>query len=110
MKQYQAAKARYPRHLLFFRIGDFFELFYDDAKTISRVLGLTLTSRNKGSGDEIPFCGVPFHSAAPYVARLIEAGHIRPVVERVFPFEETKLALEYVETGRTKGKVVIKMR
>ena len=57
MKQYQAAKARYPRHLLFFRIGDFFELFYDDAKTISRVLGLTLTSRNKGP-DAIPMAGV----------------------------------------------------
>ncbi|HYG76778.1 MAG TPA: hypothetical protein VEK08_17375, partial [Planctomycetota bacterium] len=58
MKQYFAAKQRYPRHLLFFRVGDFFELFYDDAKTVARVLGLTLTARNKGT-DPIPMAGVP---------------------------------------------------
>ena len=73
MKQYQAAKARYPNALLFFRIGDFYELFYDDAKTISRVLGLTLTSRNKGP-DPIPMAGVPAHAAEPYLARLLRQG------------------------------------
>lgn len=73
MKQYQAAKARYPRHLLFFRIGDFFELFYDDAKTAARVLGLTLTSRNKGA-DPIPMAGVPAHTAEQYLARLLRQG------------------------------------
>jgi len=73
MKQYQAAKARYPRHLLFFRIGDFYELFYDDAKTAARALGLTLTSRQKGA-DAIPMAGVPFHTAEPYLARLLRQG------------------------------------
>ena len=73
MKQYQAAKSRYPRHLLFFRVGDFFELFYDDAKTASRVLGLTLTSRNKGV-DPIPMAGVPAHTAEQYLARLLRQG------------------------------------
>ena len=74
MKQYLAAKGRYPRHLLFFRIGDFYELFYDDAKTISRLLGLTLTSRNKGP-DAIPMAGVPAHSAQQYLARLLRMGY-----------------------------------
>jgi len=73
MKQYQAAKARYPRHLLFFRIGDFYELFYDDAKTAARVLGLTLTARNKGA-DAIPMAGVPAHTAEQYLARLLRNG------------------------------------
>src|SRR5476649_2947944 len=73
MKQYLAAKARYPRHLLFFRIGDFYELFFDDAKTISRVLGLTLTARNKGP-DPIPMAGVPAHAAEQYLARLLRVG------------------------------------
>ena len=73
MKQYAAAKARYPKHLLFFRIGDFYELFYDDAKIISRALGLTLTSRNKGP-NPIPMAGVPYHAAEPYLARLLRQG------------------------------------
>src|SRR4051812_6603421 len=73
MQQYLAAKARYPKHLLFFRIGDFYELFFEDAKIISRALGLTLTSRNKGA-DPIPMAGVPVHSAEPYVARLLRQG------------------------------------
>jgi len=73
MKQYQAAKARYPRHLLLFRIGDFYELFYEDAKTAARVLGLTLTSRQKGP-DAIPMAGVPYHSAEQYLARLLRQG------------------------------------
>ncbi|MCY3023627.1 MAG: DNA mismatch repair protein MutS [Planctomycetota bacterium] len=73
MKQYQAAKARYPRHLLLFRIGDFYELFYEDAKTAARVLGLTLTSRQKGA-DAIPMAGVPYHTAEQYVARLLRQG------------------------------------
>jgi DNA mismatch repair protein MutS len=73
MKQYQAAKARYPRHLLFFRIGDFYELFFEDAKTAARVLGLTLTSRDKGP-DAVPMAGVPAHSAEQYLARLLRQG------------------------------------
>jgi DNA mismatch repair protein MutS len=73
MRQYQAAKARYPRHLLFFRVGDFYELFFDDAKTASRALGLTLTSRNKGP-DPIPMAGVPAHAAEQYLARLLRQG------------------------------------
>ncbi|MGD0094258.1 MAG: hypothetical protein ABSE73_30490, partial [Planctomycetota bacterium] len=73
MKQYQAAKARYPQHLLLFRIGDFYELFYEDAKTAARALGLTLTSRQKGP-DAIPMAGVPYHTAEQYLARLLRQG------------------------------------
>ena len=73
MKQYQIAKARYPRHLLLFRIGDFYELFYEDAKTAARALGLTLTSRQKGP-DAIPMAGIPYHTVEPYLARLLRQG------------------------------------
>jgi DNA mismatch repair protein MutS len=73
MKQYHAAKARYPRHLLFFRVGDFYEMFFDDAKTAARALGLTLTARNKGV-DPIPMAGVPAHTAEQYLARLLRQG------------------------------------
>ncbi len=89
MKQYLAAKARYPKHLLFFRVGDFFELFYDDAKTISRVLGLTLTSRNKGV-DPIPMAGVPAHTAEQYLARLLRMGFSVAVCDQTQDSSEAK--------------------
>ncbi|MDO9309348.1 MAG: DNA mismatch repair protein MutS, partial [Deltaproteobacteria bacterium] len=75
---------------LFFRMGDFYEMFLDDALLASRILDIALTSRNKGSGDEIPFCGIPFHSAAPYVAKLIEAGHKVAICEQVEDPKQTK--------------------
>ncbi len=83
MRQYLEIKSGYPDAVLFFRMGDFYEMFLDDALLASRVLDIALTSRNKGSGDEIPFCGVPFHSAAPYVAKLIETGHKVAICEQV---------------------------
>ena len=82
MRQYLEIKAQHPESILFFRMGDFYEMFLDDALIASRILDITLTSRNKGSGDEIPFCGVPFHSAQPYIARLIEAGHRVAICEQ----------------------------
>ena len=83
MRQYLEIKSGYPDAILFFRMGDFYEMFLDDALIASRNLDITLTSRNKGGADEIPFCGVPFHSAAPYVAKLIEAGYKVAVCEQV---------------------------
>ena len=74
MQQYQAIKSRYPHALLLFRLGDFYELFYEDAILASRELQITLTSRNREKGQPIPMCGVPFHSADGYVARLIRSG------------------------------------
>jgi len=83
MKQYLEIKSGYPDAILFFRMGDFYEMFLDDALVASRLLDITLTSRNKGSGDEIPFCGVPFHSATPYIAKLIENGLKVAICEQV---------------------------
>lgn len=83
MRQYLEIKSGHPDAILFFRMGDFYEMFLDDALTASRILDITLTSRNKGSGDEIPFCGVPYHSVTPYIAKLIETGHKVAICEQV---------------------------
>src|SRR5215468_9678406 len=74
MQQYHAIKSRYPHALLLFRLGDFYELFYEDALLASRELQITLTSRNREKGQPIPMCGVPYHSAEGYIARLIRSG------------------------------------
>ncbi|PLX91613.1 MAG: DNA mismatch repair protein MutS [Desulfuromonas sp.] len=83
MRQYLEIKSQYPDAILFFRLGDFYEMFLDDAVTASRVLDITLTSRNKNSDDEVPLCGVPFHSAQPYIAKLVANGHKVAVCEQV---------------------------
>ncbi|MBN1825974.1 MAG: DNA mismatch repair protein MutS [Candidatus Eisenbacteria bacterium] len=74
MRQYWAMKERHPEAILFFRMGDFYEMFHEDAETASRVLGLTLTSRSKGEESPIPLAGVPWHKADHYVDRLLRAG------------------------------------
>lgn len=74
MQQYHAIKTRYPHALLLFRLGDFYELFYEDALLASRELQITLTSRNREKGQPIPMCGVPYHAADGYIAKLIRAG------------------------------------
>ena len=75
MRQYQTIKKRYPHALLLFRLGDFYELFYEDAIVASRELHITLTSRNREQGKPVPMCGVPFHAAETYIARLLRAGY-----------------------------------
>jgi DNA mismatch repair protein MutS len=75
MQQHAAAKRAHPDAIVFFRLGDFYEMFGDDAVLGSRLLDLTLTSRNRGKPDEIPMAGVPHHAAAGYVAKLLELGH-----------------------------------
>ena len=74
MAQYKFIKAQYPDCLLFYRMGDFYEMFFDDAQTASQILDITLTKRGKTDGTNIPMCGVPFHSYEPYMAKLIQAG------------------------------------
>ena len=74
MAQYQALKAQADGCLLFYRMGDFFELFFDDAKTAAGVLDIALTSRGEHDGAPVPMCGVPVHAAEGYLARLIKAG------------------------------------
>ena len=83
MRQYLDIKSQYPDAILFFRLGDFYEMFMDDAVVASRVLDITLTSRNKGSDDEIPLCGIPYHSCQPYIAKLVDGGHKVAVCEQV---------------------------
>ncbi|MGD0133668.1 MAG: DNA mismatch repair protein MutS, partial [Bryobacteraceae bacterium] len=75
MRQYHAIKQQVPNALLMFRLGDFYELFYDDAVTAARELEITLTARNKEKGQAIPMCGVPYHAADGYLARLIQKGY-----------------------------------
>ncbi|MEM7009715.1 MAG: DNA mismatch repair protein MutS, partial [Thermodesulfobacteriota bacterium] len=83
LKQYVSIKKEYPDSILFFRLGDFYEMFYDDAKVASKVLGIALTSRNKSGKNPVPLCGVPFHSAEPYLAKLLKEGHKVAVCEQV---------------------------
>lgn len=83
MRQYLEIKADHEDSILFFRLGDFYEMFMDDAVTASRVLGITLTSRNKGEADSIPLCGIPYHSSQGYIAKLVENGFKVAICEQV---------------------------
>ncbi|WP_437971003.1 DNA mismatch repair protein MutS [Sorangium sp. So ce260] len=82
MRQYEEAKALHPDAILFFRMGDFYEMFNDDAVLVSRALNLTLTSRNKGEPEEVPMAGVPHHAAHGYIARLLALGHKVAICEQ----------------------------
>jgi DNA mismatch repair protein MutS len=83
MQQYHAVKKQHPAALLLFRLGDFYELFFDDAIVASGVLQITLTARNKEKGEPIPMCGVPHHAAENYIARLIRAGYKVAICEQM---------------------------
>jgi len=83
MRQYHAVKKQHPGALLLFRLGDFYELFYDDALVASRILQITLTSRNKEKSQAVPMCGVPYHAAESYISRLIRAGHKVAICEQM---------------------------
>ncbi|EYF02804.1 DNA mismatch repair protein MutS [Chondromyces apiculatus] len=83
MRQYEDAKAVHPDAILFFRMGDFYEMFNEDAVLVSRALNLTLTSRNKGEPEEVPMAGVPHHAAHGYVARLVALGHKVSICEQL---------------------------
>lgn len=90
MAQYHAVKAQHPDCLVFYRMGDFYELFFDDALQASAVLDITLTRRGKNQGDEIPMCGVPFHAFEPYLAKLISSGFKVAICEQTETPEEAK--------------------
>ena len=82
MQQYLSAKEAHPNELLFFRLGDFYEMFFDDAKIAAKELGLTLTSRS-GDLDKSPMCGVPYHAADSYIARLVAKGFKVAIAEQI---------------------------
>jgi DNA mismatch repair protein MutS len=90
VRQYQELKQQHPGTLLFFRLGDFYELFFDDAVIGSRELQITLTARHKERGDAIPMCGVPHHSAANYIARLVRRGYRVAICEQTEDASKTK--------------------
>jgi DNA mismatch repair protein MutS len=83
MRQFQHFKQKHPDCILFFRMGDFYETFYEDAKTCSKVLGLTLTSRDKGSENPVPLAGVPYHAIDGYLKKMLQAGYRVAVCEQV---------------------------
>lgn len=83
MRQYMETKEKYPGMILFFRLGDFYEMFFDDAELVSRELELTLTGKSCGLEERAPMCGVPFHSAETYVNRLIEKGYKVAICEQM---------------------------
>lgn len=90
MIQYQTLKAQHPDCLLFFRLGDFYELFFDDAVTAARELDIVLTKRGKNSTEEIPMCGVPFHAYESYLVRLIQKGYKVAICEQMETPQEAK--------------------
>ena len=83
MQQYLKIKAQHPQELLFYRMGDFYELFFDDAKRAADLLDITLTARGKSGGQPIPMCGVPYHSAEGYLARLVKRGVSVAICEQI---------------------------
>jgi DNA mismatch repair protein MutS len=99
MRQYHSIKQQVPGALLLFRLGDFYELFYDDAVTAARELEITLTSRNKEKGQAIPMCGVPYHAAEGYIARLIQRGYRVAICDQV---EDPRFAKKLVKRELTR--------
>ena len=83
MQQYFEMKKQNPDTILFFRLGDFYEMFFDDAKLVSRELDLTLTGRDCGQEERAPMCGVPFHSCESYIARLVAKGYKVAICEQM---------------------------
>ncbi len=96
MSKYLQTKEEYPDCILFYRLGDFYEMFYDDALTASRELELTLTGKNCGLSERAPMCGVPFHSAATYIQRLVAKGYKVAICEQL---EDAKEAKGLVDRG-----------
>jgi DNA mismatch repair protein MutS len=90
MAQYQSLKRKYQDCLLFFRMGDFYEMFYEDATVAAKILGITLTSRAHGRSAKVPLAGVPWHSADTYVARLIKAGYKVAICEQIEDAAQSK--------------------
>ncbi len=107
MKQYMEIKDQYPDELLFFRLGDFYELFFEDGILASRELELTLTGKNAGLEERVPMCGVPFHSVKPYIEKLIAKGYKVAICEQL---EDPAKAKGMVKRGVTqvisKGTII----
>jgi DNA mismatch repair protein MutS len=99
MRQYHAVKQETPDALLFFRLGDFYELFFEDAVTASRELEITLTARNKAGDNPVPMCGVPYHAADGYIARLLRKGYKVAICDQM---EAAQKGIKLVKRGVTR--------
>lgn len=107
MKQYLDIKEQYADAILLFRVGDFYETFFDDAITISKDLGITLTKRNREKGQDIPLAGVPYHAVAQYIAKLIEKGHKIAICDQIEnPKDANGLVKRAVTRVITPGTVI----
>lgn len=94
MNQYLRVKREYPDAILLFRLGDFYEMFYDDAKVASEILGIALTSRDRSKKNPVPLCGVPFHSAEPHISKLLASGKKVAVCEQIGDPKQAKGIVE----------------
>jgi DNA mismatch repair protein MutS len=106
LAQYLRVKAQHQGAILLFRLGDFYEMFFDDARVASGVLDLALTARNRGAPDEVPLCGFPAHAAQPYVTRLLGAGHAVAICEQGEPGKGQKLLAREVVRVITPGTIL----
>ncbi len=106
LEQYRSIKSRYPDSILFFRLGDFYEMFFEDAKTAAGILGITLTARNKKSENPVPLCGVPFHSADGYLSKLLSRGLKVAICEQVEDNAPGKIVGRRVVKVLTPGTVL----
>jgi len=113
-KQYLEIKRQYPNAILFFRLGDFYETFDQDAETAARELDIVLTSRNVAKGSRVPMAGIPHHAAENYLARLIERGYHVAICEQVgeqpvkgiFPRQVTRVVTPAAHNACTTGRPV----
>jgi DNA mismatch repair protein MutS len=106
MKQYREAKEQHPDGILLFRLGDFYEIFFEDAETAAPVMGVTLTSRPLGKSGRAPMCGVPHHAWQAYVGKLLRAGHRVVICDQVEPAGRHKVVRRDVTRVLTPGTVV----
>src|SRR5262249_42758827 len=107
LKQYQDIKRQYPGTLLFFRLGDFYEMFFDDASIGARELEITLTARHRERGAPVPMCGVPYHAASGYIAKLVRKGYRVAICEQTEdPKKTTKLVRREVVRVITPGTAI----
>lgn len=83
IRQYLQIKERYRDAILFFRLGDFYEMFFEDAERASKVLDIALTSRSRIDDSAVPLCGVPYHAATPYIGKLLDAGYKVAICEQI---------------------------
>ena len=105
MQQYLEIKKQHKDEILFYRIGDFYEMFFDDALTVSRELDLTLTGKQCGLEERAPMCGVPFHSYEGYVARLISKGYKVAICEQVEDPAKAKGPIPYKVTSHLENRM-----